>query len=452
MEERDMISFKESTEQMLTSQDYEALRGLLEELHPYEIATLLKELEESEQLKILELVPVDMAAEVLEHLEYEDQYRLLDHLEDAVARKIIAAMPSDVIADLVMAIHPHQAQKIMGMVPEEYLQKIEYLMTYPEDSAGGIMSLEYIAARQYWTVERVMEHFRKVGRRGSTVNYVYVVDNVGRLVGVVSLKELLLSHPKTPISEIMHTNVVAIPVDADQEEAAKMMSQYDLMILPVVNGKGRLVGVITADDIIDVIEEENTEDIHKLGGSNPLDLPYMHSNLITLFSKRINWLIFLFVVQAVTSNILKHFQGVLSSVVALSFFIPLFTDTGGNSGTQASSLIIRSLALGEVTTKDAARILLKEFQVSAMLGVTMGVVGCFFAWAIAGSIEIAVAVGLTLFVVLIVSSTIGAILPIIGSKVGVDPAVFSAPLITTVVDIVALMLYFNIATVILKLR
>jgi len=452
VEERNIISFKESVEQMLISQDYEALQELLEELHPYEVATLLEELEEPEQLKILELMPADMAAETLEHLDYEDQYRLLDHLEDTVARKIIATMPSDAIADLVMAIHPHQAQKILDMVPEEYLQRIEYLMTYPEDSAGGIMSLEYVAVRQHWTVERVIEHFRKVGRRGSAVNYIYVVDNIGRLVGVVSLKELLLSHPKTPVSEIMHTNVVAIPVDADQEEAAKLMSQYDLLVLPVINGRGRLVGVITADDIMDVIEEENTEDIHKLGGSNPLDLPYMQSSLTTLFSKRINWLIFLFAVQAITSNILKHFQSALSSVVALSFFIPLFTDTGGNSGTQASSLIIRSLALGEVTTEDTTRILLKELQVSAMLGAVMGVVGYFFAWVIAGSVAIAIAVAITLFVVLVVSSTIGAILPIVGSKLGVDPAVFSAPLITTIVDIVALMLYFNIATLILGIR
>ena len=452
MGERNIVSFKESAEEMLASQDYEALRELLEELHPYEVATLLEELEEPEQLIILELMPTDMAAETLEHLEYEDQYRLLDHLEDTEAGKIIDAMPSDVIADLVMAIHPHQAQKILGMVPEEYLQKIEYLMTYPEDSAGGIMSLEYIAVRERWTVERVIEHFRKVGRKESIASYIYVVDNIGQLVGVVSLKELLLSHPKTPISEIMHTNVVAIPVDADQEEAAKLMSQYDLLVLPVVDSRGRLVGVITADDIMDVIEEESTEDIHKLGGSKPLDLPYMHSSLITLFSKRINWLIFLFAVQAVTSNILKHFQSVLSSVVALSFFIPLFTDTGGNSGTQASSLIIRSLALGEVTTKDATRILIKELQVSAMLGATMGIVGYFFAWAVAGSVEIAIAVAITLFVVLVVSSTIGAMLPIIGSKLGIDPAVFSAPLITTVVDIVALTLYFNIATLILGIK
>jgi len=452
MEQRDVVSFKESVEQLLLSRDYEALRELLKELHPYEVATMLEELEEPEQLVVLELMPPGMAAETLEHLEYYDQYRLLDHLEDTIARKIIAAMPSDAIADLVMAIHPHQAQKILEMVPEEYLQRIKYLMTYPEDSAGGIMSLEYIEVRQHWTAERVIEYFRKVGRKENIVNYVYVVDNVGRLVGVVSLKELLLSHPKTPISEIMRTNVIAVPADADQEEAARLMSQYDLMVLPVVDNRGRLVGVITADDIMDVIEEEDTEDIQRLGGSSPLDLPYLHSSSTTLFSKRIGWLVFLFVVQAVTSNILKHFESVLSSVVALSFFIPLFTDTGGNSGTQASSLIIRSLALGEVTTKDATRILLKELQVSVMLGTVMGVVGCFFALAIAGSVQIDLAVAITLFVVLIVSSTVGAILPIIGSKLGIDPAVFSAPFITTVVDIVALVLYFNIAVAILKIR
>ncbi len=452
MEQRNIDFFKEIVEELLEAQDHEALREYLSELHPYEIATLLEEYEEPEQLVILSLTTPEVAAEALEHLDYDDQYRLLDHSDENVAREILSAMGRDAIADLVMAIHPNKAQKILQMVPHEYLDSIKFLMTYPEDSAAGIMSLDYIQVRQYWTIERVIDYFRKVGRKQSIANYIYVVDSVGKPVGVLSLKELLLSDPKELVSEVMHKNIIIVQANADQEEAARIMSQYDLMILPVVNEQGHLVGVITADDIMDVIEEEDTEDIHKLGGSRPLDLPYLESDLKTLFSKRIGWLVALFVVQAVTSNILKYYQDVLSSIITLTFFIPLLADVGGNSGTQASSLIIRSLALGEVTTKDATRILIKELQVSAMLGATMGIVGYFFAWAVAGSVEIAIAVAITLFVVLVVSSTIGAMLPIIGSKLGIDPAVFSAPLITTVVDIVALTLYFNIATLILGIK
>ncbi|WP_213697639.1 magnesium transporter [Acetomicrobium sp.] len=451
MEQRNIDFFKETVEEMLEKQDLEALRLYLEELHPYEIGALLDELEESEQLVILSLTLPEAAAEALEHLDYDDQYRLLDHLDEESASKIIAAMGRDAIADLLMAIHPNKAQEIMAMIPREYLESIKFLMSYPEDSAGGIMSLDYIQARQYWTIERVIEHFRKVGRKQSVANYIYIVDAVGKLVGVLSLKELLLNEPKTKVEDVMHTNIITVLATADQEEAAKLMSQYDLMILPVVNEQGRLVGVITADDIMDVIEEEDTEDIHRLGGSQPLDLPYLESTLTTLFSKRIGWLVVLFATQAVTSNILKHYEGVLSSVVALTFFMPLLAGVGGNSGTQASSLIIRGLALGEITIQDIAVILFKELRVSALIGIVMGTIGYFFAWTVSGSTGVATVVAVTVTVVLIVSSTIGAILPIVGRAFRLDPAVFSAPLISTVVDITSLMVYFNIAIKLLKL-
>ena len=445
MEQRNIDFFRGTVEDMLEARNYEALRDYLSELHPYEIASLLEEFEEPEQITILSLTPPETAAETLEHLDYDDQYRLLDHSDKAVAEAILAAMGRDAIADLLMAIHPNKAQQIMAMVPEEDLESIKYLMTYPEDSAGGIMSLDYIQAREYWTIEQVIRHFRKVGQKQSIANYIYIVDAIGKLVGVLSLKELLLNDPKSLVSDVMHKNIITVLATADQEEAARVMSQYDLMILPVVNGQGRLVGVITADDIMDVIEEEDTEDIHRLGGSQPLELPYLESSLMTLFSKRIGWLVFLFVVQAVTSNILKYYENVLSSVVTLAFFIPLLADVGGNSGTQASSLIIRALALGEVTVKDIAVILFKELRVSGLIGIVMGFIGYFFAWAISGSATIGMIVACTLIVVLIMSSTIGAILPILGRMCRVDPAVFSAPFITTVVDITALTVYFNIA-------
>lgn len=445
MEQRNIDFFRGTVEDMLEARNYKALRDYLSELHPYEIASLLEEFEEPEQITILSLTPPETAAEALEHLDYDDQYRLLDHSDKAVAKAILAAMGRDAIADLLMAIHPNKAQQIMAMVPEEDLESIKYLMTYPEDSAGGIMSLDYIQAREYWTIEQVIRHFRKVGQKQSIANYIYIVDAIGKLVGVLSLKELLLNDPKSLVSDVMHKNIITVLATADQEEAARIMSQYDLMILPVVNGQGRLVGVITADDIMDVIEEEDTEDIHRLGGSQPLELPYLESSLMTLFSKRIGWLVFLFVVQAVTSNILKYYENVLSSVVTLAFFIPLLADVGGNSGTQASSLIIRALALGEVTVKDIAVILFKELRVSGLIGIVMGFIGYFFAWAISGSATIGMIVACTLIVVLILSSTIGAILPILGRMCRVDPAVFSAPFITTVVDITALTVYFNIA-------
>ncbi len=438
-------SLKESIQVMLFSKSDDELKDFLQELQPFDIATLLKELDESEQLKILALAPSDIAAEALEHLDYDEQYRLLDHSEDSVARSILIDLSDDAATDLVLAIHPRQAQQILKRIPEKDRDDITMLMKYPDDSAGGLMSLDYIAVREEWSAEQVIQRFRKVGREANITNYVYVVDLQGRLTGVTSLKEILLSKPDTLVSDIMYSKVISVPVHTDQEEAAKLLSQYDFVALPVTDDDGHLVGVIAIDDIVDVIEEEDTEDIHLLGGSQPLDEPYMSSSLINLVKKRVGWLLVLFIAEAFTGNILKAYEDVLGQMVALTFFIPLLTDTGGNSGSQASTLVIRAMALGEVTLKDLGRILWKELRVGAMLGLSMGGAGFFFSWAIGGCPAVALTVSIALVVILIVSSTVGATLPLIGAKFGVDPAVVSAPLITTVVDAVGLLIYFQVA-------
>lgn len=444
-------SLKQAIHELLASGNDQNLMEFLHELQPFDIATLLPEFEEPEQLKILSLTEPEIAAESLEHLNHDDQYRLLDHLPEHIARDILARMSDDAVADLVLAIHPRQAQEILRRVPKEDLAGIRLLMTYPDDSAGGIMSLDYIAVREDWSVSRVINHFRKVGSKATVTNYVYVVDPQGRLAGVTSLKEVLLSDPNTLVSDIMYTKVVSVPVDAHQEEAAKLLSRYDFVALPVTEDDGRLVGVIAVDDILDVIEEEDTEDIHKLGGSQPLDEPYMNSSLFELVRKRMGWLLMLFIAEGLTGNILKNYEDVLAQVVALTFFIPLLTDTGGNSGSQASTMVIRAMALGEVTFKDVAKILWKELRIGAMLGLIMGTAGFIFSWVIGGSQTVALTVSVTLMFILMLSSTLGAVLPLIGTKFGVDPAVFSAPLITTIVDATGLLVYFAVASRILNL-
>jgi magnesium transporter len=444
-------SLKQMVQELLMSGNDRKLIEFLHELQPFDISTLLTEFEEPDQLKILALTEPDIAAETLEHLDYDEQYRLLDHSPDEVTRSILASMSDDAVADLVMAIHPRQAQEILRRVPKEDLAGIRLLMTYPDDSAGGIMSLDYIAVREDWNVSRVINHFRKVGGKATVTNYVYVVDPQGRLAGVTSLKEVLLSNPDTLVSDIMYTKIVSVPVDAHQEETAKLLSRYDFVALPVTDNDGRLVGVIAVDDILDVIEEEDTEDIHKLGGSQPLDEPYMSSSLFDLVKKRIGWLLVLFIAEGFTGNILRSYEDILAQVVALTFFIPLLTDTGGNSGSQASTLVIRAMALGEVTLKDLAKILWKELRIGAVLGLIMGMVGFVFSWVIGGSQAVALTVSITLVVILVVSSTIGAVLPLIGTRFGVDPAVFSAPLISTIVDATGLLVYFAVASRVLKL-
>ncbi|MGI6621377.1 MAG: magnesium transporter [Bacillota bacterium] len=444
-------SLKQTIQDLLSAADDDKLMELLHELQPFDIATVLMEFEEPDRLKILALSDPDIAAETLEHLDYDDQYSLLDHSADQVTRDLLARMSDDAVADLLLAIHPRQAQEILRRVPKEDIAGIKLLMTYPADSAGGIMTLDYIAVREDWNVNRVINHFRKVGSKATVTNYIYVVDGQGRLVGVTSLKEVLLSDPRTLVSDIMYTKVVSVPVEAHQQEAAKLVSSYDFVALPVTDNTGRLVGVIAVDDILDVIEEEDTEDIHRLGGSLPLDEPYLNSSMFDLIKKRIGWLLVLFMGQGFTGNILKSYEDVLAQVVALTFFIPLLTDTGGNSGSQASTLVIRAMALGEVTLKDLASILWKEVRIGGALGLVMGTVGFTFSWVVGGSQAVALTVGITLVVIMIVSSTIGAVLPLIGSRFGVDPAVLSAPLVTTIVDTTGLIIYFAVATRILKL-
>ncbi|MBX6377547.1 MAG: magnesium transporter, partial [Clostridia bacterium] len=241
------------------------LQDLLESLHPYDVATVLHELDEPQQLQLLALLPARTAAEVLEHLDHDNQYRLLDHSEETTARAILAAMSKDAVVDLIGAVHPRQGAEILRRLPAEDLAYVRQLMQYPENSAGGRATVDYIAVRQNWTAEQVIAHFRKVGAQAEVANYFYVVDQEGRLVGVTSMRQVLLADPKTPISEIAYGKVVSVPANADQEEAAQLLSRYDFVALPVVDGGGRMIGVITADDIIDVIEEEATEDIHKLG-------------------------------------------------------------------------------------------------------------------------------------------------------------------------------------------
>jgi len=427
------------------------LLDLLDELQPYDIATLLPELDWDQQVQLLRILPAEMAASTLEHLDHDDQYELIDHLDDTAVGAILAEMSSDAIVDLIGAIHPRQAKEILRRVPAEDLAGIRQLMTYPDHTAGGRMTIGYIAVRQEWTAEQVLDHFRKAGADADVTNYLYVVDKDGRLVGVTSLREVLLSPPKTPILEAMYTKVVTIQAQTDQEEAARLLGQYDFVALPVISGDGRMVGVITADDVIDVFEQEATEDIHRLGGSQPLDEPYMQSSFFGLFRKRIGWLLVLFIAESFTGNILRHFEEYLAEVVALAFFIPLLIDTGGNSGTQASTLVIRAMAVGEVTIKDFVKVVWREARLGLVLGLAMAAATFARALIMGGPATLGLTVASTICVIVIVGSTLGAALPLIGKRFGADPAVFSAPLITTVADATGLIIYFQMARMIMGL-
>lgn len=429
----------------------ETLEELIDELQPYDIAYVLQELDRSEQLELLALTPPRLAAEALEHLDFELQYRLLDHVGEEYARPILAEMPLHHLVMLVNAVHPLRAEVLLRMVPDEAKPHIAQMQTLPDNAAGRLISVRHFEAREGWTARQVIAHFRKVGENVDVTNYVYVVDNIGRLVGVASFRDVLLSPDDTLLSDIMYTKVVAVEAEAPREEAARLLSQYDFVALPVVDAAGRLLGVISADDILDVLEEEATEDIHFMGGSTPFEESYLDTTVGTLFRSRITWLLVLFLAQSVTSTIIRNYEDVLQQVIALSFFIPLLIGTGGNSGSQAATVITRAVALGEITMKDFVTVVWRELRVSLLLGLVMAAVVFLRATVMGEAWIIGLTVGVTTCLVVIVGATAGAMLPLIGKRLGLDPAVFSAPLITTIVDGVGLIIYFNVAVRLLAL-
>ncbi len=437
----------------LAAMDQAELRAALEELQPFDLAELLREREEheDEQIRLLNAAAPDLAAGALEHLDYQDQYRLLDHLDERGSQAVLTAMSSDALSDLIRAVHPRRARELLRRLPAEQRADVQRLMEFPENTAGGRMTVDYLEAQQHWTAAQVLAHFRKVGREVELANYVYVVDSAGRLAGVASMRDVLLSDPQAPISEFMYTQVVSVRADADQEEAARLLQQYDFVALPVVDAAGRIVGVLTIDDVVDVIEEEATEDIQILGGLEPLDEPYLDSSLARLFRKRIGWLLLLFLAASFTTSILRHHAELLDQVVALAFFIPLLIGTGGNSGAQASTLVIRAMALGEVTLVDFLRVIWKEIRMGLALGGAMAGVTFGLARVIGASMDLGLTVAATIILIVVVGSVLGAAFPLIGRRFGLDPAVFSAPLITTIVDATGLLIYFQVARVIMGL-
>ncbi|NLK07272.1 MAG: magnesium transporter [Firmicutes bacterium] len=420
-------------------------------LQPFDIARLLLELEGDEQQQFIEVLPLDMAAEVLEYLDPELQYALIHHCDDDKARALFEALPSDTAVDLLLAIHPLQAEVLLTWLPEEYRERLDTLMSFPEDTAGSLATVDYISAREGWTVEKTLGHIRKVGRRAEIVSYVYVTNARGQLIDVVSLKEIIMASPQTLLADIVANNPIVVDALSDQEEAAHVLSQYDFLAIPVIDADKRLVGVINVDDLVDVIHDEATEDIQKLGGSEPLADSYLNTSALTLFQKRVGWLLILFFAEAITGNIIRHFEDALTEVIALSFFIPLLIDAGGNSGSQTVTTLVRALALGEIGINDTLRALKKEMTAGVLLGAVVGAAAYVRASTMGGvaSPGLGAAVGLSAFFIIAWASTVAALLPMTLHKLKVDPAIVSGPLITTLVDGVGILVYFSIARMIL---
>ncbi len=447
MEERNEL---EVVRELLETKQYTKLRQLLAELNDADIAAYMDELDEADELKVFRILPKDLAADVFAYLEVENQQMIITSLTDKEAAHVIDNLMADDAVDLLEEMPASVVKKLLANVSAEARRDINHLLRYPEESAGSIMTVEYVDLKESLTVEQAIERIRKVGVDSETINICYVLDAQRRLLGTVALRYLLLSDSDEVIGDIMHENVISINTLMDQEEVAKQFKKYDFISMPVVDNENRLVGIITVDDIVDIMEEETTEDMEKMAAIVPGDKPYIRTSVWENFLKRIPWLLFLMVSSAFTGAILASYENALSVCAALTFFIPMLMGTGGNAGGQASVTVIRGISMGEIEYRDVPSVMWKELRVSVLCGLCLAVAN-FAKLMLFDKVGLLVAlvVSITLLVVVVMAMLLGCVLPVIAKRIGLDPAVMASPFITTIVDALSLLVYFRVAVMIL---
>ncbi len=409
-------------------------------------ADIFEELEETEQAALLQHLTPQASADILEEMEDEEAAELADALPLERLARIIDEMEPDEAADLLGDVSPDKARHLLARL--EDAAEIRPLLIHPDDSAGGLMTSEFLVLLEDMTCAEALTTIRQWDPEQDDIFYFFVVDEARHLRGVVSLLRLVSCSPTVTVSAIMDRDVISIRAGADREEAARLMTRYDLLALPVVNRDNVIVGVITVDDVMEVLEEEATEDIQRLGGAEPLDQPYLLTSAWQLFKKRIGWLMLLFVTGSLTGTVLRIFEDDLSRVVALSIFIPLLIGTGGNAGSQTTNTIIRALAVGDIDLRDAVKTLWHEARVGVLIGIGMGIFGYIRAilWDVPP--EVALAVAIAILAVVVWATSMGSILPLVATALKIDPTVVSGPVMSTLVDATGLFIYFTIARMI----
>ena len=442
----------ELVKELLEKKQYTKLRQMLSDKNTADIAVILEELPEEDLLKIFRILPKTMAADVFSYLEVDHQHELITSMSEKDAASIINNLMADDATDLLEEMPANMVKKILANASPDTRRDINHLLRYPEDSAGSIMTVEYVDLKETMTVEDAIERIRKVGVDSETINICYVLDAKRKLIGTVALRYLLISPSDAVIGEIMHEDVIFINTLMDQEEVARQFQKYDFTAMPVVDNEERLVGIITVDDIVDILQEEATEDIEKMAAIVPTDKPYMKTTIFETWKKRIPWLLLLMISATFTGSIITSFEDALSACVVLTAYIPMLMDTGGNAGGQASATIIRGLSLNEIEFKDAFRVLWKEARVAVLCGLTLAAAN-FLKLLLFDHVAIAVAmvVCLTLIAAVFIAKVIGCLLPMLAKKIGFDPAVMASPFITTIVDALSLLIYFSIATAVMHI-
>lgn len=435
--------------------DTDRARALADRTLDDDAFALLEHLEQTELTRLMDVLGDESLGGLLAELDERDAADILGRMSHQHAADVLEELEPDDAADIVIAMaddDPAQAEAVLQEMAPDDAAEIRELMTYGDDTAGGMMTPEFIAVYPELRADETVRALRELAAEFEQVHYVYVIDRAERLLGVLSLHRLVLSRPETPVAELMAPDTWSVNAHDDQEVAARIVSDRDLLALPVVDDDGRLIGIITHDDIDEILEEEATEDMERLGGSSPLDVSYLRASPLLLFRKRIVWLLVLFVAQFVTVSIQEHYQDVLAQVTMLAVFIPILIGTGGNVGSQTVSTIIRAMAVGEIQPRHVLRIIGKEALTGVALGSVMGLL--MFARAMLtgdGGVEMALTVGLTILALTTWAATVGAVLPIALSRLKMDPAVVSAPFISSFVDGTGLIIYFTFAQILMRL-
>ncbi len=442
----------EDLKELLETKQYTKLRQEASEMNDADVAAIMEELDEEEALKMFRILPKSTAADIFSYLEVETQQNIISSMSLKDAAGIIDNLMADDATDLLEEMPANVVTRLLAKAQPDVREAINHLLRYPEDSAGSIMTVEYVDLKEESTVQDAIERIRKQGMDSETINICYVLDAKRKLVGTVALRYLIIMPPDAVIGDIMHENVIALNTMMDQEEVARQFKKYDFTAMPVVDNENRMVGIITVDDVVDIIEEETTEDIEKMAAIVPSDKPYMRTGVFDIWKKRIPWLLFLMVSATFTGKIITSFENALSACVILTAYIPMLMDSGGNAGSQVCVTVIRGLSLNEIEFRDLPGIIWKEARVALMCGVTLAVANFAKLMLLDRvTLNVALVVCITLVVCILLAKIVGCSLPMIAKKMGFDPAVMASPLITTIVDALSLSVYFTIAVRMLNL-
>ncbi len=458
--ERNTVSLFETIQTLLDNKRYSTLRDILNTMNPVDIAAVFEDLQSEKTALLFRLLPKETAAETFVEMDEETQQLLIHGFSDTELKEVIDELYVDDAVDLIEEMPANVVKRILRQADPQTRKEINEILKYPEDSAGSIMTTECVILRPKMTAEEAIKRIRRTGIDKETIYTCYVSDAHSTLIGIVTIKTLLLSDDDEVIENIMETNVISVNTLDDQEEVAQMFNKYNFLALPVVDKENRLVGIVTVDDAIDVMEEEATEDIQKMAAITPTtDKPYDRIGVFETYLARIPWLLILMISATFTGMIITGFEDALAGSLVLSAFIPMLMDTGGNSGSQASVTVIRALSLDEIEFKDIFKVIFKEARVSILCGVTLAAANfakiMLFDRLVLGNtgitVQVALVVCLTMIVTIFIAKLVGCTLPMIAAKIGFDPAVMASPFITTIVDAISLFVYFQIARAILHL-